>query len=389
MSFAFYLPLDGRAVLGFSSDASFMPRMVRVLPAKDGVQARALSYGLDGADSGCNESGVAVTFVPAQPKFKADKHKANGPDFIAEALKASGGAEAVRNALIALAEEHGLAPGPKGSRFVGGGSYFVAGADGAFLVELAGARWAWKALTGPEAVAGSFCIQDDYKRLDADTRKAIAPVNDRMACLDEADAGRVAEKESWKAYAEHRYAFERRRTRADSLRRAVLEVLRAAEKSGGLHSAFALLRAHGLSDPDNPSQSFDTCSHGGLFAPGGSAAVLYELKPGCTTLWFTGAPWTCANLFKPLAVTDGFTPLWDDYPLDGQQGQVVRAGYWTARLRLLSGLKRSPQAFAAKAASLAQAQAAIVEAHDSYTQGLVSAEKTRERILSIVRSWNL
>lgn len=388
MSFAFYLPLDGRAVLGCSSDASFMPRMVRTLPAADGCAARVLSYGADGADSGCTASGVAVAYVPALPRFKADKNRARGVDFLAEALKVSGGAEAVRNALMALAEEHGRAPGPKGSRFVAGGSYLIAGPDGAYLLELAGTRWAWRAMNGPEAVAGSFCIRDDYKRLDAETRKAIAPVNERMACLDEADAGRVAEKESWKAYAEHRHAFEGRRSRADSLRRAVLEVMAAAGKSGGLNSAFALLRAHGLADPAKSSQSFDTCGHGSFFTQGGSAAVLFDLKPSCRSMWFSGAPWTCANLLKPLALRDCFTPLWDDYPMDGQEGQVARAMYWTSRQRTLKALWRKTGASIGVSARLAEAQSTLVDTVEAFIAGSISEAAAKVRVRAIVDAWD-
>jgi hypothetical protein len=182
----------------------------------------------------------------------------------------------------------------------------------------------------------------DYKRVDAATRKSIALVNERMACLDEADAGRVADKESWKFYVEDRRM--RRFSSGDPCRRALGGLLEAAAQSGGRQAAFALLRVHAAHDPEKPRSPRDICRHESLWdSKPSTASMLIERnqdKNGFVA-WFTGAAFPCANLFKPIVFDGSFKPLWTVYDYFGQDTEDGER-YWRERLLANQALRRSP-----------------------------------------------
>jgi len=116
------------------------------------------------------------------------------------------------------------------------------------MLETAGKRWAWRKAMIVDAISNAYCIEDDYKRLDTQTRKEIAPVNERAACSDEADPGRRGQRNSWKKHVEDApYLFftkgEQRRSTslAGLMRLAADDSAHAPQK--GIEALFSLLRS--------------------------------------------------------------------------------------------------------------------------------------------------
>ncbi|HAE21566.1 MAG TPA: hypothetical protein DCG47_04485, partial [Spirochaetaceae bacterium] len=210
MGASFYLPLQGQSFFGKNSNQDIrLPQAVKILPQRlpadaihigghelalpDAGYAYICSSlsGAAGSEMGVNERGVALAMEAPFSKFKVEAESPRGADYVQAALMGASSAEAAKDMLIALTERYGQAGSGRGP---GGrsasASYIVSGFDGAYLVETAARRWAWKALDEGAAFSNSYTMDIDYKRVDAVTRKSIALVNERMACLDEADAGR-------------------------------------------------------------------------------------------------------------------------------------------------------------------------------------------------------
>lgn len=319
---------------------------------------------MEGAGMGINEKGVAIGNEAVFSKYPAAPDGVPGMDFLKAALMAAGSASEARDALIALTEGHtqGGNSARKG-KLVYDNNYMISGFDGAYILETAGKRWAWRELDGPAVISNSYTIQADYKRLDPASRKSIAPVNERMACLDEADAGRIADKESWKAYVEKGFKPQlmARLSAGDARRAAIEPALMAAADSGGRQAAFSILRAHGLSDPATPGKGRNVCSHDrDLWGNATTASMLIErgTDPSRFIAWFTGASYPCSNLFKPILFDGGFKPLWDGFDTDGE-------AYWTKRRAALRKVATNPAAGDARASDISAAQdslGAIVDA---------------------------
>jgi hypothetical protein len=359
---------------------------------KDAGHAMALSCPtwMAGAEMGLNAAGVAIGNEAVFSRFKAAKDGVLGMDFLRAALASSSTAQEALEVLIALTErfDQGGNGSYKGT-LVYNNSYMIAGPDGAYVLETAAKRWAWKQLHGPAAISNSYSIQDDYKRVDPATRKAIAVVNERMACLDEADAGRVSEKESWKAYVEDR--FMSHFTAGDARRRAVTSLLGAAAEAGGRAAALAVLRAHAAPDPGKPSRPRNVCNHDfDVVGSPTTSSMLVEYAPGGRiVLWFTGASYACSNVFKPIVLEDGrFRPLWVDY--DYAEGSVAGGDYWLARRGKARRVRRNPKAADAVASSLAETQSRVFELVDALAPASRPEEfaKTAERIGAIVAEWD-
>ncbi len=414
MGASFYLPLEGHSFFGKNSNQdNKLPQSVHIRPQRPradlcAVANRELALpdagyayvcsgpsGAAGGDMGVNERGVAIGLEATFSKFNAEADGPRGAEFLEAALMAASSAEAAKDILIALTERYGQAgsaQGPGGRR--ASASYLISGFDGAYIVETAAKRWAWKALAEGAAFTDAYAMDIDYKRVDAATRKSIALVNERMACLDEADAGRVADKESWKFYAEDKRML--RYGSGDAYRRALASLLEAAAESGGRQSAFALLRVHAAHDPERPRRPRDICRHEGLLGGAANAAsMLIERIPGDARFvcWFTGASYPCANLFKPILFDGGFTPLWAAYDYFGPDKEDGER-YWRERLEANRALRRSPAKADESAAALAAAQAALSAIADGllaepapYTEGALA--KAREQTLAIVSSWDI
>ncbi|HOX18970.1 MAG TPA: hypothetical protein PKW82_10975, partial [Spirochaetales bacterium] len=159
-----------------------------------------------GGEMGLNAAGVAIGNEAVFAKEAADKDGPLGMDILRAALSASASAAEARDFLCAFIEAHGQGGnGAYRGSLVYSNSFIVADGAEAYVVETAGRRWAWRAAEGVATISNAYSIEDDFKRLDALTRKQIAPVNERMACVDEEEAGRVGAKGSWRAWVESRF----------------------------------------------------------------------------------------------------------------------------------------------------------------------------------------
>lgn len=346
---------------------------------------------MQGAEMGVNERGVAIGNEAVFSRFKRPADGVLGMDFLRAALAHADSAESARDALIALTERYDQGGnGAYKGKLVYDNSYLIAGPDGAYVLETAGKRWAWRQLDGPAAISNAYSLEDDYKRLDPATRKAIAPVNERMACLDEADAGRVADKESWRAYVADR--FMARMTAGESRRRALTSILAAAaESGGGRQAAFAILRAHAAPDPADPARARNVCCHDrDNWGNATTGSMLLERRAGgAAVAWFTGASYPCLNLFKPALIDGGFVTLWEGYPL-GDDAKA--ADYWERRRKSAGAAAKKPALAAGVAAELAARQAELGAAVDRLLAagGAANPEAValaRSEIAGIVSAW--
>lgn len=397
---SFYLPASRGSFFGKNSDRrAAEPQALRLVPGRepsstvafggrsfelpDAGHALALSCPcwMPGAEMGLNGAGVAIGNEAVFSRFKAAPDGVLGMDFVRAALSSSSSAREALDALISLTERYSQGGnGAYKGRLVYNNSYLVVGPDGAYVLETAARRWAWKEVSGPTALSNSYSITDDYKRLDAETRKAIAPVNKRMACLDEADAGRIGEKGSWKAYVEDR--FMSRFSAGDARRRALGSLLTAVAGTGDRKAAMAALRAHAAIDPDRPSRTRKVCDHDrDIMGNPTTGSMLVEYRADATVLWFTGASYACANLFKPVLLSGGeFVPLWTEY--DYREGSDGGEAYWKARRAATRSLWRRPRA--GHDAALAEAQSALSAAVDDPRRARDGAPAVND----IVRAWD-
>ena len=373
MDISFFLPTDSGMFLGFNADAR-APVVPRLVPGTaDGGHAFVALGSGGSAEASVNVHGIAIALDMAAARPLEGNEPEPGArepgDALRAALATASTAEGARDAIVAMAERCLASRRVPLSRARLHAMYLIMAADGAYRLETAGRRWAWKSLDYPDCFAGSYALDDDYKRVDAATRKAIAPVNERMACLDEADPGRVGSKESWRVYVEARGPT----AAGEFRRRALLPLLAPAAQAGTRAAAFALLRAHRVPDLGLPLRHRDACGHGGPFGDGRNASsMLVELDraTGALTAWFTAAPLACANLFKPVPVVDGrFVPLWDGLGM-GEPADATRpVAYWSARRAALSGAAGSIGRAEARAGALAEAQATVAESVDAYRSG--------------------
>lgn len=269
-----------------------------------------------GGEIGLNEKGVAVGNEAVFSKRPVRKDGILGMDFLRIALRSASTALEAVEILVELTERFDQGGnGAYRGRLYYSNSYLVAGFDGAYVLETAGKRWAWKKAEGPTAISNSYSIGLDFKRLDAETRKAISPVNEKMACYDEADAGRIGRKDSWKPYVESRlHAF---LTQGDSRRRAVEGRLAAAGTGIDLAAVLEVLRSRSLPDPGRPGKAAVICAHDGDnlgYPTTASLAVEYDPKAGRCVAWFTGTSYPDISLYKPVVLEGGtFVPLWTGY----------------------------------------------------------------------------
>lgn len=288
-----------------------------------------------GGEIGLNEKGVALGNEAVFSKQPARKDGVLGMDFLRIALRSATTAQEAVEILVELTERYDQGGnGAYRGRLYYNNSYLAAGFDGAFILETAGKRWAWKKVEGLAAISNSYSIGLDYKRLDAETRKAISPVNEKMACYDEADAGRIGQKEAWKPYVEGRFhAF---LTQGDSRRRAVEGRLAAAGPALHMSTVFEVLRSRSLPDPGRPGKTAIICAHDGDnlgYPTTASLAVEYGPKAGRCVAWFTGTSYPDISLYKPILLENGaFTPLWAEY--DYSEDAPASLEYWMRGRRL-------------------------------------------------------
>jgi len=188
---------------------------------------------IQGAEMGINSQGLALGNEAVFSRFKADPNGILGMDILKAALCSCTTAKEAVDFITSFVEKY-----PQGGNgaykgtLVYSNSFLAADPYEAYVIETAGNRWAWRKAMVADAISNTYCIEDDYKRLDAQTRKEISPVNERAACSDEADPGRKGERGSWKQHVEDTKYLnftkaEQRRSSALSGLMRLLEVQRA------------------------------------------------------------------------------------------------------------------------------------------------------------------
>jgi secernin len=313
-----------------------------------------------------------------------------GMDLLRAALASSATALEAVDFICGFTEENGQGGnGAYKGKLIYSNSYIVSDREEAFVVETAGRRWAWRRIEDLAAISNAYSIEEDYKRLDARTRKEIAPVNERAACSDEADPGRKGRKESWRAHVERRIYL--RFTKGDLRRATVLSRLEAARGRAGFSSILAVLREHGGFNPLWGSRHMEgICMHaGGLLnnATTASMLVAYPARPQDPLLvWFSGTSYPCRSLYKPVLLDDGaFKPLWTEY--DYAEDSSASYEYWNRQRAWIretrSGARIPDAAFVARRDA---AQGSIAEAAAAVAAG-GNPVPEKARINAAVREW--
>ncbi len=352
----------------------------RRLPIPDAGFAFFLSKPswMRGGEMGINEKGVAIGNEAVFSRFKRAKDGVLGMDMLRAALGSAATAKEGLDFLCSFVEtyDQGGNGAYKGSLYYDN-SFIIADPKEAYVLETAGRRWAWRTAERRDAISNAYAIEEDYKRLDTQTRKEIAPVNERSACSDESDPGRKGSKESFKAHVESRFFL--RFTKGEVRRKLSLELLggfyKDLDSSGGAAESTAskpapilgfldILRSHGEYDPSKPGRLHmeSLCIHpGGLPATATTASFAVDYRSeDSAILWFTGTSTPCLSLYKPLLLFKGeFKPLWTDY--DYGEGAEASEVYWRRWRNWEYNSKRLKRGQDdAYATSLGQAQEALV-----------------------------
>jgi len=287
-----------------------------------------------GGEMGVNEKGVAIGNEAVFSRFKPARDGTLGMDILRAALAACATAAEAVDFICRFTEanDQGGNGAFRGSLYYDN-SYLISDPEGAFILETAGRRWAWRAAYVRDAISNTYCIEDDFKRLDTQTRKEISPVNERAACSDEADPGRKGHKESFKGHVENRtlLRFSRGEDRR-ALSVTLLEGLAERPEAPSILDILGVLRAHG---PYNPRHKFSRhmqslCIHPGI-APNSATTASMAVEycgPGSAVIWFSGTSLPCLSLYKPILLIGGeFLPLWTEY--DYQEGSDAAYEYWS------------------------------------------------------------
>lgn len=362
----------------------------KVLKVQDKGFAMLLSKPswMQGGEMGINEFGVAIGNEAVFSKFKPAKDGVLGMDILRLALGSSSTAKEAVEYICAFVEKHeqGGNGAYKGSLYYDN-SFLIADPSGAYVVETAAHRWAWRPANQFDAISNIYTIEEDFKRLDPQSRKELAPVNERAACSDESDPGRKGHKDSYKYKVEN--TFYPRFTRGEQRRALSLSLLErfvqsqngvrgtdpasGAKAQGGIAGFLAILRSHGDYDPrrswpfQSPLKNMESlCVHAGGFPNNATTASLaVEYRGSDAIIWFTGTSYPCISLYKPMLLCNGsFIPLWKTY--DYAEGSDAGIQYWSRQHAWIvsqkAGVKSLDPAFASR---LAETQASLVQLADA------------------------
>ena len=264
-----------------------------------------------GGEMGVNERGVAIGNEAVFSRFRAKKDGALGMDILRAALAHADSAVEARDFICSFVEngDQGGNGAYRGS-LVYSNSFIVAGASGAFVVETAGRRWAWKTIESVATISNAYSIEGDHEGLDAATR-AEAPASWRERVQD---------------------PFYLLFTKGDSRRAVTLGVLRGSVPDISLGTVLAALRSHGGSGPGRLGMAAP-CVHGAGFPVKSSttASMAFEYlpagEPAAGILWFTGVSHPCLSVFAPIILAGGaFIPLWTRY--DHSEGSATALRVW-------------------------------------------------------------
>lgn len=367
-----------------------------------------------GGEMGVNSQGLSIGNEAVFSRFKPDEHGILGMDILRAALSACASAKEAVDFITSFIENYGQGGnGAYKGKLVYNNSFLVADPQEAYIIETAGKRWAWRNAMVADAISNTYCIEDDYKRLDMQTRKEIAPVNARAACSDESDPGRKGTRMSWKAYVEDRkyLLFTKGEQRRSSSLGALMRILaeresaqtkaqtetqtqaqaetqakaQAAQKSQ-LEKIFSLLRSHdGAPKPGLLlSRMKNLCVHPGLFPQSATtASMVVEYLPGGALIWHTDSSYPCLSLYKPILLKNGhFYSLWK--PLCSEDKAEQRYTSWNLHRQwaLKSGhLKLSANEDFAQ--SRDAAQASIIRIAQLAFDSIFREKGSPERICSV------
>ena len=319
----------------------------RKLEIRDGGLGYLLSQPswIWGGEMGINAAGVAIGNEAVFSRFKPARDGVLGMDILRAALGTAATAKDAVDIICRFVESHdqGGNGAYKGSLYYDN-SYLISDPGGAYIVETAGRRWAWRAAGAVDAISNAYCIGKDYKRLDAQTRKEIAPIDEQIACSSETDPGRLGVRKSFKAHVENRFYLrfskgEERRTLSTSLLGKFAE---AAPAARSVVDFLDILRSHGPYNPGKPwaAHMQSLCVHaGGIPASATTASLAVEYRTGGSALvWFPASPYPCLSLYKPVILRKGeFIPLWTGYEYgEGAASSLAaweRCRSWTASPR--------------------------------------------------------
>ena len=360
------------------------------LPVPDRGCACAVTKSIQetGASMGVNDYGVAISVEPAFTRIKHRQTGLSGLVMLQSALMSAQSAEEALQILITLLETQGQGGACRNHGSLPCGTVFLlCDRKQAFVFETAGNYWAWKEAGNYTSLGNSYTITTDFKRLDAYTRKMLAPVNDAMACLDEADAGRIGTKSSWKQFAEHKFLT--RLTQCDSGRAAVqkaLHTMLSSESNDIIMNVMELMRSHKVSELHG--HAVQLCNHNlNIFSKPTASSMLVQYMPQREdfVIWFTGAPYTCANLYKPILCHDKqFIPLWVlyDYNAHAKASRL----YWQYRKEKLKNIRKKYAYYFYD--ELQERQKSIIEAVDAVCNGTTSIDSARTVIRQAVEYWD-
>jgi hypothetical protein len=367
----------------------------RVFPGPDRGYAFALSKPswISGGEMGLNEKGVAIGNEAVFSRWKPDRGGALGMDILRAALSFASTAKEALDYIAAYVEHfsQGGNGAYKGHLYYDN-SYIIADYEEAYILETAGKRWAWRKIEDFATISNAYGIETDYKRLDAQTRMEIAPVNPRAACSDEAEPGRVGERGSWKAWVEKRFYL--RFTKGETRRACTAAALESARGRMDLGAVLAALRSHGECDPRRRGSMASPCMHSGGFpvsnASTASAAVEYDRAKGRAVLWFSASSYPCVSLYKPLLLVGGeFFPLWTGYDYaegsTGAYGQWERQRKWIVKAR--AGALSLDSAFVARRDAAQGRLEKAVAALGPGIPGPESLEAARREVDAAVAEW--
>ncbi|MEI6385859.1 MAG: carcinine hydrolase/isopenicillin-N N-acyltransferase family protein [Spirochaetota bacterium] len=337
---------------------------------------------MPGGEMGVNTRGLAVGNEAVFSRFKAKKDGVLGMALLRATLASAGSAAEARDFICSFVETHdqGGNGAYKGS-LVYSNSFIVADPRGAFVVETAGRRWAWKSAGSAATISNAYSIVGDAGGMDSLSRSEL-----------ETGGGT-----SWRRLVEDRLylAF----TRGDS-RRACTAATLAGEGQGGLDTMLKALRDHGKKRSDGRDMGAP-CVHGAGFPVKSTATaslVVEYIPPGSgagsgstAVVWFSGTPHPCLSLFAPIVLSSsGFIPLWTGYAYE-EDSKESYARWESSRLRaqLLGGaLRSSDPAFMDVRDSL---QGRLhVEAIDSYLKspGAEGLARARANVNTIMADWD-
>lgn len=336
---------------------------------------------MKGGEMGINSHGLAIGNEAVFSRFKPAPDGVLGMDMLRAALGTCMTAREAVDFLTSLVETcpQGGNGAFKGS-MVYNNSFLCADPHEAYIVETAGNRWAWRPAMAADAISNAYCIEDDYKRLDIQTRKEIAPVNERAACSDEADPGRKGSRNSWKEHVEDRkYLFftkgEMRRSQSLSGLMRLAATGTAMDAESRRTGMMKLLGSHeGAAEPGPIlGHMKNLCVHPGLFPKSATtASMMVEYLPEGALIWYTGTSYPCISIYKPVLLYGGtFHSLWK--PIPGEADGASVYAYW-GRWRQWAhagGLKnaRSPDFTASREEVQRSIGRIAAKAHESAAEG--------------------